>query len=305
MPITNFPDGVSSFGVPITPGSVFAKTYFVDPTNGSDGNDGLSTTEALKSLTQAFLLVRADDTIICAGGNFTGNYSTPLNAVAPFVTIIGAGVLDNGFRSFAGATTASSPIIDILARGWRIFGFEFDCPTAAAAIRLTKVADSTSRCDFFQADRNIFTTGQTAIEVNGGGTHIKIRNNKFDQLTTAGGGAIVVESTSVQIPAFWEVENNQFKTNVNHISSTTPGAHGFSESTFKGNVFQSDGVSQDVTTILDIRDGGGGGNMVLDNYFDIAKASFTASTQVRGNATDYAAGNHFLDGEQQEAMNVS
>ena len=45
--------------------------------------------------------------------------------------------------------------------------------------------------------------------------------------------------------------------------------------------------------------------MVLDNYFDIANAAFTASTAVRGNTTDYAAGNHFLDGDQSEAMNVS
>jgi hypothetical protein len=43
MPITNYPNGISSFGVPVLVGAnapVFGTVYAVDGTNGSDGNKG-------------------------------------------------------------------------------------------------------------------------------------------------------------------------------------------------------------------------------------------------------------------------
>ena len=46
MPLTNFPNGISSFGVPVIPGGsampVFGDVYIVDGTNGLDGNAGTS-----------------------------------------------------------------------------------------------------------------------------------------------------------------------------------------------------------------------------------------------------------------------
>lgn len=281
----------------------FGDIYFVDPTNGSDGNKGKERATAFASLTKAFATVGNGDAIKCALGNYTGNYETPLTADAAFVSLEGFRIGDNGLASWAAATTASSPIIDIRAKGWSIMDFEFDCPTAAGAIQLSKSVDQTSRCDFTHIERNIFTTGKYGIVVAGGGTHVRVKGNKFDQLTTTGAFGIFVQSTGFQIPAFWIVDKNKFKTCLNHIG---PGnaTYGWNESEFIGNTHQSDSGT-DVTTICDVRASGGTGNMVLGNYFDIAKASFTANTAVRGNTTDYAAGNWFLDGAQQEAMNVS
>lgn len=296
MSITNFPAGVSSFGVPVTQGSVFGKTYFVDATNGSDGNDGLSPTEAIKTITRVMVLAKESDTFFFAPGNYTGNFTTPVNATAPFVRLVGAGHHNNGLASWMGATTSSSPIIDILARGWTIEGFEFDCPTAAAALRLTKsTTGGVNRPDYLTVRNCIFTTGKIGIEVNGGGTHVHIHNNKFDQLTTSGGFGIRVTATGNQIPAFWVVENNIFLTNESHIG---PGGatFGFNNSTFKNNTF-------DLATItMDIRASGGVDNVVVGNNFDHAKGSFATGTVIIGNATDYAAGNHFKDGEQSEKM---
>ena len=57
MALTNFPNGVSSFGVPIIGGiggiPLTGTWYFVDPLNGSDGNDGLAPSSALQTLYQA------------------------------------------------------------------------------------------------------------------------------------------------------------------------------------------------------------------------------------------------------------
>lgn len=70
MSLTNYPNGVSSFGIPIT-GSIpmilgasgVGNIYFVDATNGSDGNDGLSAERAMKTLAVAYAAAASGDTI--------------------------------------------------------------------------------------------------------------------------------------------------------------------------------------------------------------------------------------------------
>lgn len=307
---TDFATGVSSFGVPLT-GSrkVFGTTYFVDPSgsNASDSNTGKNKNSPLKTLTQAFLNVSSWDTIRCAPGNYTGNYTTPVNADAAFVSVIADATHENGFAAWMGATTASSPIIDVRARGWRFEGFEFDCPTGAAAIRLTKSTDgSTHRCDFTTIANCIFTTGKYGIEVNGGGTHVHVHDCKFDQLTESGAFAIVVLNTDNQIPAFWVVEDCIFATSVNHIGPANA-TYGWSESTFRRNIHQADGVGQNVTMMLDIRAASGGGNMVIDNYFDMTASEWTtgdSDAKLRTNSTDFGAGNECNDGPAETVINV-
>lgn len=54
MALTNYPNGLSSFGIPVLGGggipATYGKVWFVDYDNGSDDNDGLSTTTAMKSI---------------------------------------------------------------------------------------------------------------------------------------------------------------------------------------------------------------------------------------------------------------
>lgn len=61
MSYTNFENGITSFGIPVIGGQVpfgigsagVGRTFFVDPTNGSDGNNGLEPTQALKTIARA------------------------------------------------------------------------------------------------------------------------------------------------------------------------------------------------------------------------------------------------------------
>lgn len=57
MGFTNFPNGVSSFGIPVMGGggipAMFGNVYFVDFRNGSDGNPGTSKGKAFKTLSKA------------------------------------------------------------------------------------------------------------------------------------------------------------------------------------------------------------------------------------------------------------
>ena len=57
MPLTNFPGGISSFGIPVLGGASIpftGKYFFVDPVNGSDGNTGLKPSKALATLYKAY-----------------------------------------------------------------------------------------------------------------------------------------------------------------------------------------------------------------------------------------------------------
>jgi hypothetical protein len=62
MSLTNFPNGLSSFGVPIL-GGMFpftGKYIFVKPSSGLDGNDGSSPDSAVKTLMKALALATAN-----------------------------------------------------------------------------------------------------------------------------------------------------------------------------------------------------------------------------------------------------
>lgn len=85
--LTNFPNGVSSFGVPVL-GSILGipmtgNYWFVDPVNGLDGNSGQNPDNALQSLYRALALATAgnNDVIILMGnGGTTGTARLSLAA---------------------------------------------------------------------------------------------------------------------------------------------------------------------------------------------------------------------------------
>lgn len=70
MSLTNYPNGVSSFGVPLT-GQIpmvlgvsgVGNIYFVDATNGSDGNNGKSPQKAFATAEVAYAAAASGDTI--------------------------------------------------------------------------------------------------------------------------------------------------------------------------------------------------------------------------------------------------
>ncbi len=301
MSTTNFPGGVRSRGVPMGDGRPFGTTYYVDGTNGDDNFRGLHVNRAFKTVTKAMLAVSDYDTIMIAPGGYTGNFSTPLNAVAAFVAVRGFKIGEYGFGTWMSASTASSPIIDVRSRGWSFHDIEFACPTGAAAIRLSEVLADASRSDYTHIEGCNFENGKYGIEGNGGSVHVTIKRCKFEQLTTTGAFAIISKDNSVQIPSFWVVEDCIFATSVNHIGPAN-NQQGWSDTVFRRNIHQSDGVSQDATAILDIRANGGGGNMIMDNYFDLAAASFTASSVITGNSSDFAAGNWFTTDPQVQVL---
>lgn len=64
MALTNFPNGLTSFGIPVLGGAALpftGKYFFVDPANGSDSNNGRSPSKALSTLYKAHSLCTSGD----------------------------------------------------------------------------------------------------------------------------------------------------------------------------------------------------------------------------------------------------
>jgi len=91
MSLTNFSNGVSSFGIPIIGGNPIpftGKYYFVDPVYGSDGNKGTSPKRAFKTLYRAQIACVAgnnDVVYLIGNGSSTGTARLSL-AIAQTVT---------------------------------------------------------------------------------------------------------------------------------------------------------------------------------------------------------------------------
>ncbi len=272
--------------------------YYVDAVNGLDSNDGRSLAFPFKTLTVALAIMRINDTLFVARGGYTGDFFTGLNAVSPFINIIGMNATGVGFGAFLASTTTSEPTISVRARGVRISGLEFDNPVLDAGIELLKNAGGTQRPDFLEVDHCLFTGGKFGIDVNGGATYGRIHHNLFDYLSVSGGSAISATSTSQQLPGRWKVWDNEFLENVNHMDmGVTVGNHGFNSSVIgPDNVFQHKGQARDVTVALDIR--GGKGNLLVGNYVGANKSATTTGTVYEIGNDDRSAGNHMLDGEQ-------
>ena len=92
MAITNFPDGVSSFGVTVTGGGIPApslngRVLFVDGTNGSNGNEGTNKDAPLATITKAESIARSGDVIAISPGSY--NETVTVNVAN--LTFVGLG----------------------------------------------------------------------------------------------------------------------------------------------------------------------------------------------------------------------
>lgn len=77
MTLTNFPNGISSFGIPVVGGlggiPLTGTWYFCNYATGSDGNDGTSPQEPLKTITAAYAKCTAgkNDVVVIIGDGST------------------------------------------------------------------------------------------------------------------------------------------------------------------------------------------------------------------------------------------
>lgn len=125
MPLTNFPYGLSSFGIPLLGNSLGfgaqGNVFFLDPVSGNDGFDGKSPDAAFKTLAYAYSKTTSDqnDVIyylsrVASGLNLTATLTWANNAT--HLIGVGAPSLLNK-RPRVGHSANFSPMIDVTGNG--------------------------------------------------------------------------------------------------------------------------------------------------------------------------------------------
>lgn len=146
MALTNYPNGISSFGIPtFGTGTIppFSGNYwFVDETNGLDGNSGTSWDKAVQTLSRAQVLATAenDDVVFFRG---TIHQTAALAWAKNKVHLVGVcAPLKRGKRAriSVSGSTAFSPLINVTAQGCyflnfgTFFGFSTDALSTSYCI---------------------------------------------------------------------------------------------------------------------------------------------------------------------------
>jgi hypothetical protein len=295
MPFTNFPNGLTSFGVPLPSGSLYPANgkphLWVNGNLGSDGVEGTSPDAPLLTMARAFQLV-GSGYVIHVLGNIREQISTPAGIFD--VTVIGEGTIPRhadahtGNNGFVTATwkppavpTLLTPLVNVLQQGWRFANILFAPPTDAAAIAYTRNAAAGD------LERDSSHSGVYGCRFAGGSIGIQVlgTENVFDVHVV---GNIFNDATGYAIRSVnpyswrWVVENNIFMANVNNVVA------GHTQSVFRNNVFGK------WTTLSLVLTGGGGDNVITGNYLT---GAYAAPQYTKAAASDEWAGNYNVAGQ--------
>lgn len=265
---------------------------FVDKTLGYSGNSGLGwgIGVALDTITNGMAAITALGTergrarlYVAPSGSYSEAVSTPTNTVAAHNAMFGVNPLDYSHGAVYWASGSSSAShLTVLARGWRIAGFEFECPTTVAAVQLDHTNGNAA---YTQVDSCHFTGGKYGINAIGAPFYVNILRNKFDLIQTAGG--IALGATAGANCNIWLVDGNIFVANINHIKFISASAP--YNGTWTHNVLHDTWVpGGSVTSAMDLTTQAAS-NVIFDNFLG---GTFSIAGGYRGGSTDNWYNNH-------------
>ena len=180
--ITNYPFGVSSFGVPVLPGGIppGGTVFFVDQANGSDSNDGLTPGKALLTLSRAHTLMTANqnDTAIIIGStsSIAVRESATLAWSKSMCHIIGTAVNRVSHRCSIRATSGVNftPLVNVTASGCIFANFHVFHGYAADTAQIAW-QDSGQRNAYYNVHiGGMGTGGASSGALNAGGRSLKL-----------------------------------------------------------------------------------------------------------------------------------
>lgn len=285
MALTNFPNGISSFGVPVFgsgPFSPFGRFWFVDTTTG--GGDGTAPDSPFLTMAQAFASV-GDNDVVCFKGKVREQLVAPLGVTGVRILgTVGGNVRDDdGAKWYAPASpVAGKALIEIREQGWSFQNFLMTPDaTGGACIKAHRNEDATypDSSHFIVNGMRFVGGGGTPIGIEdvGGNHHYIVQNSEFQSLTTA----ISCSSTAIAVPLRNTIRGNKFMANTNDIATS------LSYSTINNNVFFTAGsgaTNKVVSTTYNATQGGN--NMVLLNQFNNTEVEIAPASGFTGAATD-------------------
>jgi len=273
--------------------SLRGTTYFVDTNNGDDDRIGKSWTSAFLTMSKAFEVLDSGDRIYFVG-NVTEHVTTPL-ARAQNVSIIGATTRPRhadthpGGGELSGATWkdtgTATPLITLRNSGWRFENILFAANASSYAVTLERNAIETAAGEF-DASHAAFVGCRFAsgggLNDTGGCFNVLVAGNVFGAVNPAILGVGNIGIGQLQ----WHILDNHFNNFTNGVKIA---GH---ECVVRGNFF-TDGGTPNTTYVLNMSNGAGRDNFVVENWFQGTTANFN-SPDVVGNATDVWY-NHALD----------
>lgn len=163
MPVTNFPNGVGSFGVPVLPGPIAplggpittGKVLFVDVTNGSNGNTGTDPSSPLLTIVYALSLCTsgAGDIIYVMPGTYTVTASITVSKNK--VSIIGLGGGRPGFQGVnLTASSVGAALFKVAANNVTVAGITFTGEASRACVDCSSASSFAlfQDCEFIVPD---------------------------------------------------------------------------------------------------------------------------------------------------------
>lgn len=198
MGVTNFPGGISSFGIPVLPGITpsTGSVFFVCNATGANGSDGAAGTrpdQPLASLTKAIALCTDSkfDTIFV----MPGHVETVIAAGTITVNKIGVRIIGLGsgrLRPTINYTTAVGASFDVTAANVHIENLVFTpigFDAITAAINVTAADCEIVSCDMQHA--NVTNQATLGILTSAAGTRLTVQGCRFYGTTDAGTNAAI------------------------------------------------------------------------------------------------------------------
>lgn len=289
--ITNFPEGISSFGVPQI-GSGIPVTnglyWFVDGTNGNDGNNGHSIKTACKTIAGAVNQAGVNDIVLV----LPGTYTEAVVIAKAGVRVIGLGTAK---KSVIWTSLTDTISCSITAINVEIAGFYFRVPTYTAgvptSIQLGNAGQAYIHHNKFQGQTGSWNAIYSPVCNS---DNVRIENNDFEYLNTATYGAAIlgVEAGGLSY-SNWSIKGNKFHScvtavNINGRVCLVEGNH------FAINGINAAGAGAAVCTLaLDLSGTSSYGNLVHGNYLG---GTYSATLYKVGAGGDDWAGNYNIAG---------
>ncbi len=261
--LTNFSNGISSFGIPVIGGGV--GVFSIPPSK--KGIRRVGANQKYGTIASAVADCQSGDTILLVGpGDFTeSGISTPSGVTN--VAIIGMGNVQRSTRWKN--SNAAEPFITVNASGWTFWNIYFAGGTAGPCIKLLR--DASNNASESRIMSCIFNGGSCHIENTGACSNVRIEGNRF--INARGGtattpGAIVCNGTAQAVATNVQIINNEFYNCQNLI------AHSMSRSMVYGNKFQATGHDGAATQVCNLvfNSAQGDYNMVMHNVLGVAGA---------------------------------
>lgn len=293
---TNFPEGVSSFGIPMIGSGNIPVTkgtyWFVNGATGNDGNTGIALNASLKTIAAAVTRAGVDDVILV----LPGSYTDVVTITKAGVRLIALGTASNSVKWTSATDTISCTIA---AANVEVAGFKFTPPAftagVPASIALSNAGYAHIHHNRFQGQTGSYYAIYSAVCNS---DNVIIENNDFEYMNTAshGAGIWALEAGGLSY-SDWQVKNNKF-------SSCVVGAYFNGRvALVQGNHFAQEGINASgavasvTTTKLSLSGVSGtssGANLVHGNYFGGTYS--IAGGYIPGATVDDWAGNFNIAG---------